>query len=167
MSNVFKKVSLSALTLLLVLGLSGCASNKGAGNNDSDEMIAEGFTLELNGDSDSRKAGALQTILFPFDSNELTSDSKARLRANAEFLENNKDIKVQIEGHCDERGSIQYNLALGERRAKATREYLINMGISSSRISIISYGKERPVAYGHDNGAWSKNRRSNFVIVEK
>lgn len=166
MIQILRKISLLSLTVLLLLGLASCATNKGKGNS-SEEMSAEGFSLELNGDSDSRKAGALQTVYFPFDSNELTSETKGILKVNAEFLKSNKNIKVQIEGHCDERGSIQYNLALGERRAKATRQYLINQGVESSRVSLISYGKERPMAYGHDDGAWSKNRRSNFVIVEK
>ena len=104
---------------------------------------------------------------YPFDSNEITADASATLKANAEFLKNNKGIKVQVEGHCDERGSIQYNLALGEKRAKATRDFLAAEGVESARISVISYGKEKAVAYGHDDAAWSKNRRSNFVITEK
>ena len=166
MTNLCKKLIFIALTVLFVVGLSSCASNKGKGNGE-EVAAADGFTLELNGDSDSRKAGALQTVYFPFDSNEITADASATLKANAEFLKNNKGIKVQVEGHCDERGSIQYNLALGEKRAKATRDFLAAEGVESARISVISYGKEKAVAYGHDDAAWSKNRRSNFVITEK
>lgn len=168
--NILKKSLFFSLLTVLVIALSGCATK---GTKDGSETYtpenvgAEGFSLELNGDSDTRKAGALQSIYFPFDSNTITSTSAAILKANAEYLSNNSAIKIQIEGHCDERGSIQYNLALGERRAKAVRDYLIGEGVSSSRIEVISYGKERPVAYGHDNSAWAKNRRANFVVTDK
>ena len=74
---------------------------------------------------------------------------------------------MQIEGHADERGGIQYNLALGEKRAKAVREYLVALGVAQKRIGVVSYGKEKPVAFGHDEGAWEKNRRANFVVTAK
>lgn len=86
---------------------------------------------------------------------------------NAEFLKTNAQVDIQIEGHADERGGRQYNLALGERRAKAMRDYLVAKGVSSKRISTISYGNERTLAEGHDESAWSKNRRANFVITAK
>ncbi len=76
-------------------------------------------------------------------------------------------MKVQVEGHCDERGGVQYNLALGENRAKAVKEYLSGLGVESGRVTTISYGKERPVAFGHDEEAWGQNRRGNFVVTAK
>ncbi len=124
-------------------------------------------TLALNADSDSGKAGPLQTVYFDYNSAALTSDSKSTLKANAEFLKSNKAIEVQVEGHCDERGSVQYNIALGEKRAKAVKEYLTALGIAGKRLSTISFGKERPVGFGHDETAWGKNRRGNFVITAK
>ena len=72
-----------------------------------------------------------------------------------------------IEGHCDERGGVQYNLALGEKRAMAVKQYLVSMGVNSSRVSTISFGKERPVSFGHEEASWSKNRRANFVVTAK
>jgi peptidoglycan-associated lipoprotein len=159
---------LLALTLIagLVFALSGCATTKKAGEGDG-TAVGAGATLELNGDSDSNKAGDLKTIHFPFDSNTLTEAEKTILKANAEFMKKNEKVRVQIEGHCDERGSIQYNLALGERRAKATKDYLAGLGIAASRVTVISYGKERPVEFGHDDTSWSKNRRANFLVIEK
>jgi peptidoglycan-associated lipoprotein len=82
-------------------------------------------------------------------------------------LKQNGNARVQIEGHCDERGTTEYNLALGERRANAVREFLMKMGIPKSRIDTISYGKERPSDMGHDDAAWAKNRRAVFVITSK
>ena len=89
------------------------------------------------------------------------------MQANADFLKSNTKVDIQVEGHCDERGGRQYNLALGERRAKAVRDYLVALGVESKRISTISYGNERPISEGHDESAWSKNRRANFVVTAK
>ncbi len=126
-----------------------------------------GMALELNGDSDSNRAGALKTVYFGYNSSAIEGDTRDSLNSNAEFLKTNAAVKIQVEGHCDERGSVQFNLALGERRAKATRDYLVAQGVASSRISIISLGKEKPVSFGHDEESWSKNRRANFVVTEK
>jgi len=114
------------------------------------------MTLELNGDSDSNKAGALKTVYFDFNSAALSSDTKSALDNNAEFLKANPAVKVQVEGHCDERGSVQFNLALGEKRAKTVREYLSSKGVAGDRVSTISLGKEKPVSFGHDEESWSK-----------
>lgn len=148
----------------------GCASKKPTNTADTaTEFDADnsGLTLNLNGDSDSNTAGGLVTVYFAFNSAQLSSATTSQLNANVEFLKSNPTVDIQIEGHADERGGIQYNLALGEKRAKSVRDYLVANGISSNRISVISYGKERPVAEGHDEAAWSKNRRANFVITAK
>jgi len=134
---------------------------------DSREETGEGLTLELNGDSDNGKAGQLRTVYFTYDSSSLSSQSKSVLDDNAKYLKSNPGVEIQIEGHCDERGGIQYNLALGERRSKAVKRYLVALGVSPSRVSTVSYGKERPVSYGHDQESWSKNRRANFVVTRK
>jgi peptidoglycan-associated lipoprotein len=148
--------------------IAACSKNP---KNSQDGASLDGavgdYSLELNGDSDSNKAGPLQTVYFDFDSSALGSTTRATLEANALFLKENDNIDVQIEGHCDERGGIQYNLALGERRARAVKDYLIAAGVSSSRVTIVSFGKERPVEFGHDESAWGKNRRANFVITAK
>ena len=149
----------------------GCASKKPANTSDAAAMDFDannsGLSLELNGDSDSSTAGGLVTVYFAFNSAQLSSETIGQLQTNVEFLKNNATVDVQIEGHADERGGIQYNLALGEKRTKSVRDYLVANGISSNRISVISYGKERPVAQGNDEASWSKNRRANFVITAK
>ena len=126
-----------------------------------------GLGLEANGDSDSNKAGALKTVYFDFNSAGLSSETKDTLNNNAQYLKANAKIKVQVEGHCDERGGVQFNLALGEKRAKGVRDYLTAQGVEASRITTISFGKERPVAFGHDDAAWSQNRRANFLVISK
>ncbi|OGF24145.1 MAG: peptidoglycan-associated lipoprotein [Candidatus Eisenbacteria bacterium RBG_19FT_COMBO_70_11] len=101
---------------------------------------------------------------FDFDKSNLRPDAQAALDADAKLLRDNADIKVTIEGHCDERGTTEYNLALGERRAQAARDYLVAAGISASRIEIVSYGEERPFDPGHNEGAWTQNRRAQVVV---
>lgn len=115
--------------------------------------------------SDSGKIDGLNTIYFEYDKAALSSDSKEKLSQNAEWIKNNPTVTVQIEGHTDERGSVEYNLALGERRAKSVQGYLRNLGIDSKRLSIMSYGEEKPKANGADESAYSQNRRANFVPI--
>ncbi len=112
------------------------------------------------------KASELATIYFDFDSYILTAPSRATLKKNGEDLMKNDSLKVQIQGNCDERGSDEYNLALGEKRAKSARDYLVTLRVPAERVAIISYGKEKPVDPGHDEAAWAKNRRDDFVIIK-
>jgi len=98
-------------------------------------------------------------VFFEFDSSELTADARQVLGRQAEWLNHYSDVRITVEGHCDERGTREYNLALGERRATAVKNYLSALGVRSSRISTISYGKERPAVAGNGNGVWSQNRR--------
>jgi peptidoglycan-associated lipoprotein len=109
----------------------------------------------------------LKDIHFDFDKYDIRREDEAVLKENAGFLKNNPKIKVQIEGHCDERGTVEYNLALGERRASNTKKYLVSLGIPSDRISAISYGKERPLDKGHHEQAWAKNRRAHIIVLSK
>ena len=156
-------------TLMVAFLAVGCSSSKPKNDQDGANGAtgADGLTLELNGDSDSGKAGGLKTVYFDFDSSTLEGSAKETAQANADYLKANTNVDVQVEGHCDERGGRQYNLALGERRAKAIRDYMVALGVESKRISTISYGNERPSAEGHDESAWSKNRRANFVVTAK
>ncbi len=108
----------------------------------------------------------LQRIHFDFDSYVLTKDARDILTKDAELLLKKITAKVTIEGHCDERGSDEYNLALGEKRAKAAMNYLVTLGIPADRLSVISYGKEKPLDPGHDEAAWAKNRRDEFVVTK-
>ncbi|RME26383.1 MAG: peptidoglycan-associated lipoprotein Pal, partial [Candidatus Zixiibacteriota bacterium] len=113
------------------------------------------------------KESQLKTCYFDFDKYNLRPDAREALDFNAKLLKEFPDVMIQIEGHCDERGTVEYNLALGEKRARAAMEYLISQGIDAKRISIISYGKERPVDPGHNEAAWAKNRRCEFRIISQ
>jgi peptidoglycan-associated lipoprotein len=112
-------------------------------------------------------ASPLKDAFFDFDKAALRDDQKAALNEDVAWLKGNAGAKVLIEGHCDERGTVEYNLGLGERRAKAVKDYLIAAGVAADRISIISYGKERPFVLGHDESAWKWNRRGHFVLQGK
>ncbi len=107
----------------------------------------------------------LGTVYFDFDKSTLSQEARSVLADNARQLQDYPEKYIRVEGHCDERGTVEYNLALGERRAIAVRNYLVSFGISSGRITIISYGKERPIDLRHIPGAWDSNRRAEFVIL--
>jgi peptidoglycan-associated lipoprotein len=109
----------------------------------------------------------LKDIHFDFDQYDIRPGDAEILKENATLLKKYPNVKIQIEGHCDERGTIEYNLALGERRANSTKNYLLSLGISSQRISTISYGKEKPLDPGHNEEAWAKNRRAHPTILSK
>ncbi len=113
------------------------------------------------------KGSPLNDIFFDFDKSNIRDDARQNLSENIEWLKANSAAKITIEGHCDERGTAEYNLGLGERRAKAAKDYLIAAGIDVKRLKIISYGKERPFVLGHDESAWKWNRRAHFVVGER
>jgi peptidoglycan-associated lipoprotein len=114
--------------------------------------------------SEFRAVDALRDIFFEFDRYNIRSGDARILDANAAWLKENGNQLLLIEGHCDERGTSEYNLALGERRAKAAMNYLVNQGIQASRITIISYGKERPSCMEQNEACWAKNRRAHFLV---
>ena len=107
----------------------------------------------------------LRTVYFDFDRAEIRADQRATLQANAAWLRDHGDVRILIEGHCDERGTREYNLALGDRRAQAARDYLVSLGVDGARVETISYGEERPAGEGSNEAAWSLNRRGMFVAV--
>jgi peptidoglycan-associated lipoprotein len=109
----------------------------------------------------------LKDIHFDFDKYDIRPTDAGILKENAALLVKFPNVKIQIEGHCDERGTVEYNLALGERRANNAKRYLISLGIPEKRISTISYGKERPSDPGHNEEAWAKNRRAHTIILSK
>src|ERR1035437_7214649 len=132
---------LLTLTLVTLLSLSACSKPKVA----DDGVIPTAANADENtmGDSDSGKAMGLQTIHFGYDSYTLDDANKTQLNANSQILKDKPSIKMQVEGHCDARGGIQYNLALGEKRANSVKKILIDQGISADRLSVISFGKEK------------------------
>ncbi len=105
-----------------------------------------------------------EDIYFEFDSAALLAEAQAILKEKAEWLRNNSDVTATIEGHCDERGTNEYNLALGDRRAASAKTFLMDLGIAGARLNSISYGEERPLDPGHNEEAWAKNRRGHFII---
>jgi peptidoglycan-associated lipoprotein len=115
----------------------------------------------------SKLSGYLNPVFFDLDKADVRPDAKDTLGANAEFLRKYPTIKVTVEGHCDERGTREYNMALGQRRASSAKEYLISLGIDASRLTIVSYGKERPFCTEHNDACWQKNRRGQFTVTAK
>ena len=113
------------------------------------------------------ESALLKDIHFDFDKYDIRPEEAGILRGNADVLKKNPHVKIQIEGHCDERGTVEYNLALGERRANSTKNFLVSLGIPSDRISSISYGKEKPLDPEHNEEAWTKNRRAHTIIRSK
>ena len=109
----------------------------------------------------------LKPVYFALDSSEIDTTGRSALSDNAAVLKTNPTWTITIEGHCDERGTAEYNLALGERRAVAARTYLVSLGIAADRLRTVSYGKEFPFEAGHDEAAWSRNRRAHFVITAR
>ena len=112
-----------------------------------------------------RSQGLLDDVFYSYDSSDLTEEARQRLAANAQFFIRNTAFEAVIEGHCDERGTSEYNLALGERRASSARSYLTSLGVDGSRLRTITYGEERPVCSESDESCWSRNRRAHFLIT--
>lgn len=169
--QVLLRKSLTALTIMTMVFLVGCSSSsKTDADGASDTLVTDNTSatnLELNGSSDDSTAGPIKTVYFDFNSSALTGAAKETLNENATWLKVSDRVTIEVEGHCDERGGVQYNLALGEKRAARVKDYLVSLGVAADRVTTVSYGKDRPVAYGHDEQAWSKNRRANFVITAK
>ena len=146
------------LVIFATLILSACSTAKKSGNVDGDVYTGKETVKYL-------ASGVPDRIFFATNKSSLTTASRSTLRKQATYLRKNKSLNVTIEGHADERGTREYNLALGERRANAARDYLMTYGISGKRISVISYGKEKPVNAASSPLAWSQNRRSVTVKV--
>lgn len=153
------------LGLLVSITMSACSSDEKkveTGDVEGDPSIVVSKDFDPTG-SDSGKIQGLQTVNFEYDKSRLTSEARKALAGNAEWIRNKKNVTVQVEGHCDSRGSVEYNLALGERRAKSVKNYLVSLGVQANRLTIISYGKEKPIDSSDSEDAFNKNRRANFV----
>jgi peptidoglycan-associated lipoprotein len=131
------------------------------------EPTVESSTLSNKSLDEINKQSPLLPVFYEFDSAEMSTDAQSALTKNAEVLKQNATWVVSIEGHCDERGTAEYNLALGERRALAARTYLVSLGIAPDRLRTVSYGKEFPFDPGHSETSWAKNRRAHFVVTAK
>lgn len=168
---MFRKLMLLSVAVLFV---ASCATKQkkgsdaegmagGAGGEEAAPVIAEKeMSFDPQG-SDSGKISGLGTVYFEYDQARLTDTARKQLASNAEWIKGNAGATIQIEGHTDERGSVEYNLSLGERRARSVKAYLASLGIENNRMTIISYGEEKPLQTGETEAAFSKNRRANFV----
>ena len=189
----FKMSCYYSLVLIVVL-LTACApsvtenpdSKAGAGAGGTAKSGVDGRTgegergggKEASTDTSSLKqfqegkapitpaSSPLKDVYFEYDRYDLSSDARTVLRANADWLKSNPDARVEIEGHCDDRGTNEYNLALGAKRAQSAREYLATLGVAAARLSTISYGEEIPVCKEEDESCWRQNRRARFVILQ-
>lgn len=170
------KVLKGLMLALPVMAIAACSSNKSANNGESGEgMLGAGTGMDANangnGNVSSEEQARLQMqqlqqnniVYFGLDKYDVSSEFAAMLDAHANFLRSNPSYKVTVEGHADERGTPEYNISLGERRATAVKMYLQGKGVSADQISIVSYGKEKPAVLGHDEAAYAKNRRAVLV----
>ncbi len=162
---MFKKIIIMAAMTTLVVS---CSSKKkqGEGAEGAGDGAPEISSTSMNFDptgSDSGAIDGLFTVNFPYDSVTLDEENREKLKKNAEWLKARSKMALQVEGHCDSRGSTEYNLALGERRAKAVKAYLVSLGLASDRLRVVSYGEEKLIATGETEDVHAKNRRANFV----
>ncbi len=127
------------------------------------QAVASAPVTEPSVDEWNRR-GVLRTAYFGYDRSDLTEETRAVLQGNAAWLKANPKRSIRIEGHCDERGTVEYNLALGQRRAAAVRDYLVSLGVDATRIRTVSYGKERPADSGRSEEAFARNRRAEFYV---
>jgi peptidoglycan-associated lipoprotein len=160
------------LAVTLMIG-AGCSSKKDSGL--SSEELGQGLSEESVGSGSLERAraglpggadtGPLADIHFGYDSFELTDESRQTLQGHASWLRSNQQGRVEIEGHCDDRGTVEYNLALGAKRAAMAKSYLASLGVSGDRITTISYGEELPLCYDASESCWARNRRARFVVI--
>lgn len=154
---------LGALALTLAVGCSSKKKSEDDGlNGEGADIVEQPLSFDPMG-SDSGTIAGLSTVYFEYDSATLTESAKQSLSANAQWLASNANASMSIEGHTDTRGSNEYNLTLGERRAQQVKNYLEQMGVSPARLSVISYGEEKLMSMGDNNSDHAKNRRANFV----
>ena len=179
MERIFRTLAVVASVIFLSFLASGCAQKKSQidissapveSMNDTEEESAQVEPLEskplveeepviLEG----RTSAPMLPIYFDFDKSDIREDQRHRLEKNADYILEDKPRKVRIEGNCDERGTNEYNMALGERRALNAKKYLVNLGVKDTDLETITYGEEKPLLYGHDELSWDQNRRNDFV----
>ncbi len=163
----------AVLMMVAAVAVSGCAKKKritdestisGTGTTGSEETLSESGSLgRYKRGLGPEEDGILKDVHFAYDSYELDGNARDVLAANAEWLKENSRARTEIEGHCDERGTVEYNLALGAKRAKAVKDYLVSLGVASERLSTISYGEELPLCRDAGEQCYARNRRVHFV----
>lgn len=133
---------------------------------EADERAKKEAERQALAEAKAKEAFRVEDIQFEFNSYDITTTARETLKNLSDWMSKNKGIKIQIEGHCDERGTTEYNLALGERRANGVKQYLATLGVEAARLSIISYGEEKPLCSESTEECWAKNRRAHFVVKE-
>ncbi len=181
LKNRLGNVVFIALIITATLSLAACGSKKKTTSEPgeispvvsqpSGDVSGDGMTAEEREQFGQRDPGyieesKLENVYFDYDKSDLRADTRDILKSNAEWVKANPGTKIQIEGHCDERGTEEYNLALGERRANSVKNYLVSLGISAERLFTISYGEELPEDPRHVEEAWAKNRRAHFLVTK-
>jgi peptidoglycan-associated lipoprotein len=153
----------AAVAMAVTIGLVGCSEDK-----KPEEVVTPAGTEQPATPPESTPSASAaevtQPVYFAFDDYSLNSDGQGQLNRLGEFLKSSGKAVVQIEGHTDDRGSVEYNLALGQRRAQSAKNYLVQLGVDASRLPTMSYGEEKPSVEGQDESAWAKNRRDEFVL---
>ena len=156
---------------LKFLGIAGLALLAACSNTDSSATGAGGAGAGSGnirpGSQEDLVANVGDRVFFDYDRSNVRADQRPVLQRQAEWMGRYPEVRVQVQGHADERGTREYNLALGEKRADSAHAYLVSLGVDSSRISVVSYGKERPVALGSDETSWARNRRAASVIINR
>jgi peptidoglycan-associated lipoprotein len=169
MLQAFKILTRTAALLIFTFALAGCPQKKvvedssaAGGGEQAPSIDSSTMSFDASG-SDSGRIEGLVSINFDYDRSSLSADAKKKIQGNVEWMKAHPNATLQVEGHCDSHGSIEYNLALGERRARAVKAYMTSLGASDSKVNVISYGKEKPLAQGDSEEVNAKNRRANFV----
>lgn len=175
--GIMQYLAMACVVVSLSLLVGGCAKQKVQSDKDmaggaaapmgQEESLASKW---IGGDSgavlEGRTTAPMLPIYFDFDKSDIRADQKDRIKKNGDLLNGSASARVRVEGNTDERGTNEYNMALGERRAVTAVKYLVNMGVAEGRIDTLSFGEEKPLNLGHDEMAWSQNRRDDFVIVK-
>jgi len=166
-----ERFMLPALLCLSILALTGCGSDSQTDQAMKVDQKAAGPVESLDnkalGISEGRTTEGMLPVYFDFDSSDIKKDQVSRILVNADFMIDKSKYEIRIEGNCDPRGTNEYNMALGERRALSAKKYLVNLGVSDAKISTVSYGKERLLLQGQDEMSWAQNRRDDFVAIQK
>ena len=153
------KLALSAFFALAIVNVS-CSDDQKA----AEEVIEPSAGEAVDAPDIDTGSFAPEVLYFAFDDYTLNMDAQNKLTSLSDYIKNNAGVSVQIEGHCDERGTVEYNLALGQRRAESVKSFLVRLGVDAGSLSTISYGEERPKDEGHEEGSWSQNRRAEFIV---
>ena len=181
LSRAMTIAAMAAMTLLLMMNLGGCGKKQQEAEiktapeqpvMEEPVKVTPPAEIPVKQEeaipTDMTQIGAeLKAVYFDFDKYELKPTAREALNANGRLMKDHPDLRIIIEGHCDERGTVQYNLALGEKRAQAAKSYLVDLGVAASRMEVVSYGKERPQEIGSDEKSWALNRRAVTLVVRR